>query len=120
VQPARMETAEEGFAKLIESAGWGVFLIWFGVIFLAKLSWGVGLIGAGLIMLATQLTRAVFALHIHRFGLILGSLLVVAGIVRSMDIDLEKLFVPIWLIPALFIAAGLVVLVLALWRSPGD
>jgi hypothetical protein len=120
MKTAQSGTAEEGFAKLIESAGWGVFFIWFGVIFLAKLSWGIGLVGFGLVLLGTQLTRAIFALRVHRFGLILGLLLVVSGVLRSMDIDFDKLLVPTWLIPALSIAAGAVILVSALKRNPSD
>jgi hypothetical protein len=112
--------AEQALAKLIESAGWGVFFIWFGTIFLAKLSWGVGLIGFGLILLGTQLIRAFFALKVHRFGLMLGLFLVVGGALRLLDIDPEKFLVPTWLIPSLFIAAGVVILVSSMRRSPGD
>jgi hypothetical protein len=114
------EGAEQALAKLIESAGWGVFLIWFGIIFLANLSWGMGLIGFGVILLSTQFIRAFFALKVHRFGAMLGMLFVIGGALRSLNIDLDKFLVPAWLIPSLFIVAGMVILVSALWRSPGD
>ncbi len=115
----KADDAEQALAQLIESAGWGVFLIWFGSIFLAKLSWGIGLIGFGLIMLSTQLVRAFFALKVHRFGLMLGVFLVVGGALRLLDIDPDKFLVPTWLIPSLFIVAGMVILVSSMRRSPG-
>jgi hypothetical protein len=116
----KTENAEQALAKLIESAGWGVFLIWFGTIFLAKLSWGIGLIGFGVILIGIQLIRAFFALKVHRFGLMLGLFFVVGGALRLLDIDPESFLVPTWLIPSLFIVAGMVVLVSSLRRSPGD
>ncbi len=115
----KAENPEQAFAKIIESAGWGVFLIWFGTIFLAKLSWGIALIGFGVILLGTQLVRAVFALKVHRFVLMPGLFLAGGGVLRSLDIDLDKFLVPTWLIPSLFIAAGMVILVSSLRRTPG-
>lgn len=111
------DIAEQPLATLIESVGWGVFLIWFGVIFLANLSWSLGLIGFGVILLGTQLMRMFFALKVHRFGSMLGLLSIIGGVLRSLNFDPEKLFIPPWLIPALFVGVGLAVLVSALWPS---
>jgi hypothetical protein len=96
---------------MIEAAGWGAFFIWVGVAFLANVGWGVGLFGVGIIALGVQLVRSLLALKVDRRGLGFGSSLVVAGLVQWLDIPLDKVALPSWLVPAAFIVLGVAILV---------
>lgn len=100
-------------AAMIDAAGWGVFFIWVGVAFLANVGWGVGLLGVGIIALAAQATRKYFALKWDRFGLVLGIVLAVAGVLRLLDI-------PTALVPILCIVVGVAFLVSIWLRRPRD
>lgn len=59
----------------LNAVGWGCFLIWVGISFLANLSWAVVLIGIGTIIVAGQLARYFFRLPVERSWLVIGILL---------------------------------------------
>jgi hypothetical protein len=114
-----METGRVS-AAMIDAAGWGMFFIWVGMAFLADVGWGVGLLGIGIIALGAQATRKYFALKLDRFGLALGILFVVAGVLQLLDIQVDRTPIPPWLVPLLFIAVGVAILVSIWRRGPGD
>jgi hypothetical protein len=113
---------EEGrvSAAMIDAAGWGVFFIWVGIALLADVGWGVGLLGVGIIALGGQATRWYFALKLDRFGLVLGIVFVVAGVLRLLDLQADKAPIPAGLVPILCIVVGLAFLVSVWLRRPRD
>lgn len=110
---------EQVVAKTIERLGWGLLLIWVGIAFLANVGWGGGLVGVGVILLGAQAARAYYGLKIDRFGLALGVCFAVAGFSRLFDLQLDKAPISGWLVPILFIVAGVAALVSAWRRRPG-
>ena len=123
-----MNTSEQGrtmetgrvSAAMIDAAGWGMFFIWVGVAFLANVGWGMGLLGVGIIALSSQAMRKYFGLKLDRFGLVLGILFVVAGVLRLLDIQADKTPIPAGLVPILCIVVGVAFLVSVWLRRPKD
>lgn len=89
--------------------------IWIGVALLVDVGWGVFFLGTGAIMLGAQVARGYFALKLDRFSLVVGLLLVGAGVLRALDLHLDKASVPPWLVPLVFIAVGVAIVVFA-WK----
>lgn len=102
-------------AKTIERIGWGLLFIWVGVAFLANIGWGSGLLGVGAIMLGAQAARSYFGMNLDLFGLALGVCFAVGGLSQMFDLRLDMAPISGWLVPLLFIAAGVAALVSA-WR----
>jgi hypothetical protein len=96
---------------MIDAAGWGAFFIWVGVAFLANVGWGVGLFGVGIIAIGVQLVRSLLALKVDRWGFGFGTCLAIAGLVLWLEIRLDKVALPSWLVPAAFIALGVAIVV---------
>lgn len=106
---------QDPMAARIESIGWGVFLVWVGVALLADTGWPLFFVGVGVVLLCGQLARRYVGLTTDRFAVVLGVCLVLAGGLRALDIPLGRIVAPAWLLPAVFIAAGVAV-VLSAWR----
>lgn len=106
-------------AKTIESIGWGLLFIWVGTAFLSNVGWGGGLLGVGVIMLGSQVARTYFGLKLEWFGLVLGLCFAVAGLSRLLDLQLDTAPISAWLVPMLFIVAGVAALVSAWRHRPG-
>jgi hypothetical protein len=87
-----------------------VFLLWIGIALLADVGCGVGLVGAGAITLAAQGWRRRLRLKVDRFALLVGILFAVVGVWNLFDVRVD-------LVPLLFIAAGVALLV-STWRRP--
>ena len=98
-------------AKMFDTIGWGVMLIWIGLAFLANVGWGAGLIGVGIIMIGTQVARAYFDLKMDRFGMVFGIFFAMAGVSRVLDIQADKVPFATWIVPALFVIAGVTIIV---------
>lgn len=105
-------------AKKLDAIGWGVFLIWIGIAFLANFGWGVGLFGVGLVTLAVQLTRKYFRLPVEGFSLVIGTGFVVWGAWELLKTQLGEAPMGGNLLPILFIAVGVVFVVLPFLRKP--
>jgi hypothetical protein len=101
-------------ARTIDSIGWGLFLIWCGIAFLAGVGWPVGLLGVGLIMIIGQAARKYFDYKVDGFGLALGVCLVVAGAFRALSIPLGA--IANWIIPAVLILTGFAIL-MSTWKN---
>lgn len=98
-------------AKMFDTIGWGVMLIWIGLAFLANVGWGVGLIGVGVIMIGTQAARAYFDLKVDRFGVVFGISFAMAGVLQVLDFQADKVPFVNWIIPILFVIVGVAIIV---------
>jgi hypothetical protein len=110
VQDRGTTSEERALERKMDTAAWGVFLLWIGIALLADVGWGVGLVGAGAITLAAQAWRKRLGLRADRFSVLLGIVSGVVGIWNIFEVRLE-------LVPLLFIAAGGALLV-STWRRP--
>jgi hypothetical protein len=110
----RVTEAGRVSAAMIDSAGWGVFFIWVGIALVANVGWGVALLGTGIISLGAQGARSRFALKADRWGVAIGACLFVAGLMRWLDIPLDKAPLPSWPVPGLFVVFGVAILV-SIW-----
>jgi hypothetical protein len=100
-------------AHKLDVLAWSFFFIWIGVALLSNLGWGIGLLGVGVIILGKQVTRKYMALTLETFGLVCGVLFVLGGV-------WELLSVRISLVPVVCIAAGLALLLSALFGKATD
>ncbi len=97
----------------LDAVAWGLFFLWVGIAFLTNLSWGIGLLGVGIIVLGAQAARKYMALTLEAFWVVVGVLFVMGGI-------WELLSVRVGMIPIVCIVAGVLLLVSALRRGPGE
>jgi hypothetical protein len=92
---------------------WSFFFIWIGIALLSNLGWGIGLLGVGVIILGKQATRKYSDIGIEIFGVICGVLFVLGGV-------WELLSVRVSLVPIVCIAAGVALLLSALFGKATD
>lgn len=85
--------------RQIDSAAWAVFFIWVGVVMLAGLPWAWFLIGVGVLIMGTQVVRQQRGLKIEMFGVVVGLIMLAAGI-------WDVLALPLPLMPIILIALG--------------
>ena len=111
----RTDDQQRAMAARVDAVGWGIFFIWVGVALLTYLSWPVFFLGTGTVMLAVQSARRYLALKVDRFSLGLGTVFVVASLLRILDLDLELAVMPALLMPFFFIAMGGAIIVFA-WK----
>lgn len=110
--------SQKDAAVKIETTGWGLFFIWVGVCFLANASWAVFFVGTGALMLGLQAARHYLGLKLDRFGLVLGICFFVGGLILAVDVPLDKITLPDWVVPVVFVVAGAALLVSAWKRGP--
>ena len=67
-------SGEKRVADRLGRVGWGLFLIWMGILFIGRLSTAVGFLGIGLITLGVQGARRASGLELERFWLVVGGL----------------------------------------------
>jgi hypothetical protein len=105
-------------AKSLDTAVWGLLLVWVGFAVLANLGWGAGLLGAGIVGLAAQAVRAAyFGLPAEGIGLVVATLFVVAGAWELLKTYLGQAPIAGGLMPILSIVVGIVLIVLAFSRK---
>ncbi len=97
--PSAAEKNNDLVSKL-DAIGWGLFLIWLGIVLLARAQASVALLGIGIIMLGVQLSRMVLNLHLERFWLVAGLLFIVGALWQLADPGVS-------VVSILLIAAGL-------------
>ncbi|WP_315757279.1 MULTISPECIES: hypothetical protein [unclassified Bradyrhizobium] len=85
--------------RQVDSAAWAVFFIWVGVVMLADLPWAWFLVGVGVLVVGAQIVRQQRGLKIEMFGVIVGLIMLAAGIW-----DLVAL--PLPLMPIILIVLG--------------
>ena len=96
----RVQAESWELTRRLDAVGWGLFLIWLGVVLLAKAQTSVALLGIGIIMLGVQLARVVMKLKVEGFWFVVGLLFVVGSLWQLADTRIP-------LVPILLIAAGL-------------
>ena len=94
-------------SNLVDSMGWAAFFVWIGIALYAEVGWGAALIGMGLIVLAGQLARRMMSLPGDGWGM--GICLVTVGLLLWLDVRYGTASFWSWVIPALFVAAGLMI-----------
>jgi hypothetical protein len=82
-------------ARASDGTAWGLFFIWASFCLWRNISWGGVLLGAGLIALGAQAERKLCALAMDGFALLLGALLMLAGVMRLMNVEVP--FMPLML-----------------------
>lgn len=101
---------DESFARKLDGASWGLFMIWIGVAILLDVGWGWGLIGVAAIILGGAAIRWFKALPVQGFWVAVGLMLLACAI--------WEFFAVSWpLIPVLIIGFGVAVL-LGAFRGP--
>lgn len=105
-RPARRPSA----AAKIDAAAWGLLFIWVGAVWLAHLPLGAALLGTSVIVLGAQVVRRVANLEPETFWLVIGASLAVFGAWSLAGYEGQ-------VIPFLFIAVGLVLLITTLVRA---
>ena len=92
-------TTPKGIGRRLDSAGWGLFLIWVGASFLMDLGWGAGLIGVAAVIFVVQVARRYYGRNLKRFWVVAGVLFLLGGVWELFQIRLN-------LGPVLLIVAG--------------
>ena len=100
-------------AHKLDVFAWSFFFIWIGIALLSNFGWGVGLLGVGIIILGKQAIRKYTALGFETFEAVCGVLFVLGGV-------WELLSVRISLVPVVCIAAGVALLLSALFGEARD
>lgn len=90
--------------KNFAAVGWGLFLIWIGICYLAGFSFGVGILGVGIITLGVQLARRASDLKFEGFWVVVGILFILGGIWNLFKIHFD-------LVPILILIAGVLLLI---------
>lgn len=85
--------------RQIDSAAWTVFFMWVGVVMLTGLPWDWFLVGVGVLILGAQMLRRQWNLKIDTFGLVIGVIILAAGV-------WDLLSLPWPLMPLILIALG--------------
>lgn len=108
-------TTQDGHttAHKLDVFTWSFFFIWIGVALLSNLGWGVGLLGVGIIILGKQATRKYMALGFETFEVVCGVLFVLGGIWELFSVRIS-------LVPVVCLAAGVALLLSALFGKPQD
>jgi hypothetical protein len=101
--------------RAIDTAGWGLFFIWAGLAVLANLGLSAGVLGVGVLMVGNQVARRYAELKVRWFAVILGLCLALGGLSRIYNLHQGRPLLPEWLVPGLFIAAGVAILA-KIWR----
>lgn len=95
-----------------DTAGWALFFIWVGVVWLADVGIGIGLLGVATITLGMQALRKVCRVRVDGFWVLVGVGIGAAGIWQLTGIDQP-------LAPFFLIAAGVALLIWNVWSRSG-
>lgn len=98
------EQQGEPIARKLDAVGWALFLIWIGIVLLAKTSSSVALVGIGIIILGVQVARVFLKLSLEGFWFVVGLLFLVGGIWQMVGARFP-------LVPILLIVAGVALIV---------
>lgn len=82
----------------LEATGWGLFLIWVGLVSLFNFGPGIALLGVGLISLVMQWLRKYFGLSLDGFWVVIGLLFSVLGLGALIEVKIQ--FMPLALVLA--------------------
>ena len=85
--------------RQIDSGAWAVFFIWIGLVMLAGLRWASFLVGVGVLIVGAQAVRRQQGLKIEVSGVIVGLIILAAGV-------WDLVAVPLPLLPLILIVLG--------------
>jgi hypothetical protein len=97
--PSDGSSDQHDVARQIDSCAWAVFFIWLGVVMLAGVPWAWFLVGVGILVLGAQIIRQQRNLKIETFGLVIGFIILAAGV-------WDLLALPLPLMPIILIVLG--------------
>lgn len=100
-------------AHKLDVLAWSFFFIWIGIALLSSFGWGIGLLGVGIIILGKQVTRKYMAMGFETFSIVCGVLFVLGGVWELFSVRIS-------LVPVVCIAAGLALLLSALFGNATD
>jgi hypothetical protein len=103
----------------LAALSWGLLFIWIGAAFLADVGWPVGVLGVGVILIGVQAARVYLGLRVELFGLAMGIAMLAWGAWHVFGDRLGLVSVPGGLMPIVFIALGVTLVVRALFRRDG-
>jgi hypothetical protein len=104
-------------ADQIAAFGWGLFFIWIGAAFLADIGWPACVLGVGLIAIGVQVARVYLGgQRIEAFVLAMGIAMVAWGGWQMVGGLFGLARIPGGLMPVVFIALGVTLVVRALLR----
>ncbi|MBI5265307.1 MAG: hypothetical protein HY852_26235 [Bradyrhizobium sp.] len=86
-------------SRQIDSGAWAAFFIWLGLVMLAGVPWAWFLVGLGILILGAQYMRRQRNLNLERFGVVVGFIILAAGVWELLDL-------PLPLMPILLIVLG--------------
>jgi len=98
------ESEGRGMARKLDAVGWGLFLIWIGIVLLLNASSSVALLGIGVIILGVQVARVFLKLNLEGFWFVVGLLFLMGGIWQMVGARFP-------LVPILLIVAGVALIV---------
>ena len=97
-----VEKKQRAVARHLAWIGWGAFLLWVGICWLAPIAIGPALIGVGALALLMQGLRALYGLPVEGFWVAAGLCFGIGGAAQLISIEIP--FMPI----ALLVVGGLV------------
>jgi len=92
---------DHALSKRLALVGWGLFLVWIGIVKIAGLPPGAVLLGVGAVTLGIQGARALFSLPLEGFWVVGGAIFTAIGLFKMVGPDFAML-------PFLLVAAGVV------------
>jgi hypothetical protein len=107
IEAARDPARGRRLDRKIGFGAWGLFFTWTGVVLLGHMGWGAALVGVGAIIFGAQAARRYLDLDVEQFWLVTGFLFAAGGIWKQVDASVD-------VVPILFIAAGVALLVAAM------
>jgi hypothetical protein len=90
-------------ADRLGKVGWGLFLIWVGVLFVGGLSTAIGFLGVGLITLGVQAARRSAGLTPERFWVVVGALFIAGAAWEHLNPGLPLISVVLILVGVIVI-----------------
>ncbi|MBN1521936.1 MAG: hypothetical protein JW928_05320 [Candidatus Aureabacteria bacterium] len=100
----KFQESGENAGKRIEGIGLALFFIWVGFCWFLEFHPSVPLIGVGVIVFSVQLTRILFGLKHQGFWLFVGSVFLFIGLIQRLRENVK-------IIPVLFVAVGILILI---------
>lgn len=116
VETARDAASGRRLDRKLGVGAWGLFFTWTGVVLLGDMGWGIALVGVAVITFGGQAARRYLGLAVEPFWLVTGFLFAAGGAWKHVDASVD-------VVPMLFIAAGVALLVAAMddgregWRD---
>lgn len=97
-------SAPSSLASRLNAAGWGLFFVWLGIVFLGNFTFGVTMLGIAAVTLGMQGVRKLFALPFEGFWLFVGLVFLLGGVWDYLNPRLPLAAVVFFILGALLLA----------------